>query len=80
MAVNLIENYEQRIDDFSPSELEEKLEIEILKDNHKNSTNRDVLYICAEDLNRSTPTKDYKFEQFKHRVKTCKASSRKRRN
>ena len=28
MAVNLIENYVQRLDDFSPSELEERLKIE----------------------------------------------------
>lgn len=56
-----------------------KLEIDIIKDNHLNSINRDILYVCHSDLNRSTPTKDFKFEHFRDRIKTSQAAKRPRR-
>ena len=39
-----------------------KLELDMIKENHYNSVNRDILYICSEDLKRDTPHRNYKYE------------------
>ena len=45
-----------------------KLELEIVKENHYNSVNRDILYICHSDLARDTPYRDYKYEDFRGKI------------
>ena len=46
-----------------------KIEVEIIKENHLNSINRDILYICGRDLEKKTPFRQFKFESYGRKLK-----------
>jgi len=46
------------------------LALEIVKENHHNSVNRDILYICQSDFQRGNPFKNFKYEKFRDKIKS----------
>ncbi len=53
------------------------MDIELLMDNYMNKSNLDIFAICEQDLNRSTPTKEYRCDDFRRRIKSLRQSRRK---
>lgn len=45
------------------------MEIEVIRDNYKNSVNKEIMVICESD-GRVTPTKEYKYEKIRERIRT----------
>ena len=60
LTFTLTKEVEQTLDN-----MRKKLDIDIIKDNHMNSVNRDNLIVCSDYLHRSTPTKEFKYEKFR---------------
>lgn len=52
------------------------LDIELLQDNYVNQSNLAIFAICQEDLDRATPTKQYRCDGFRTKLRSHKHSLR----
>jgi hypothetical protein len=52
------------------------LDIELLQDNYVNQSNLAIFAICQEDLGRATPTKQYRCDEFRTKLRNYKHSMR----